>query len=59
MRNDEKLQELYKNFYVPADIKKERLEWIEHTAINDHGRVVKNTSGGRPQGRMTGRPRLR
>ena len=27
--------------------------------INDHGRVVKNISGGKPQGRMTGRPRLR
>jgi hypothetical protein len=43
IRSDQKSRELRKYLDIVAKLREERLEWIKHLVIMDHGRVVKKT----------------
>jgi hypothetical protein len=59
-RTNQELRELCKDLNIFTNIKKKKLEWIEHVERMDQGRTVKKIFESKPaESRRRGNPRLR
>jgi hypothetical protein len=60
IRTNQELRELCKDLNIVTNIKKKKLEWIEHVVRMDQGRTVKKILESKPEeSRRRGNPRLR